>query len=103
MFELTTYTNYLIVSAVLFSIGTIGVLISRNLIVMFMCIELMLNAANLALITFSRMHNNLDGHVMVFLILTVAAAEAAVGLAIIIMIFRNKDSIDADKFNLLKR
>ena len=94
--------HFLLVSAIIFVVGTNGVLISRNLIVMFMSIELMLNAANLALIAFSRMHNNLDGHVMVFLILTVAAAEAAVGLAIIIMIFRNKNSIDADKFNLLK-
>jgi NADH-quinone oxidoreductase subunit K len=96
-------TNYLVLSALLFAIGTAGVIISRNLIIMFMSIELMLNAANLAIITFSRLNNNIDGHVFVFIILTVAAAEAAVGLAIIIMIFRNKETINADKFNLLKR
>jgi len=95
--------HFLIISALIFAIGAAGVIISRNLIIMFMSIELMLNAANLALIAFSRMHNNMDGHVFVFLILTVAAAEAAVGLAIIIMIFRNKETINADKFSLLKR
>jgi NADH-quinone oxidoreductase subunit K len=95
--------HYLIVSALLFVIGTAGVIISRNLIIMFMSIELMLNAANLAIITFSRYHGNVDGHAFVFLVLTVAAAEAAVGLAIIIMIFRNRETINADKFNLLKR
>jgi len=95
--------HYLILSALLFAIGTIGVIISRNLIIIFMAIELMLNAANLAIITFSRMHGNVDGHAFVFIVLTVAAAEAAVGLAIMIMIFRNKETINADKFNLLKR
>ena len=96
-------SHFLILSALLFTIGTAGVIISRNLIIMFMSIELMLNAGNLAIIAFSRMNNIVDGHVFVFLILTVAAAEAAVGLAIIIMIFRNKESINADKFSLLKR
>jgi NADH-quinone oxidoreductase subunit K len=95
--------HYLILSALLFAIGTAGVIISRNLIIMFMSIELMLNAGNLAIIAFSKMNNVVDGHVFVFLILTVAAAEAAVGLAIIIMIFRNRESINADKFSLLKR
>jgi NADH-quinone oxidoreductase subunit K len=95
--------HFLIVSALLFAIGTIGVIISRNLIVVFMSIELMLNAANLAIITFSRVQGNVDGHAFVFIVLTVAAAEAAVGLAIIIMIFRNKETINADRFNLLKR
>ncbi len=95
--------HYLILSALLFAIGTIGVVISRNLIIIFMAIELMLNAANLAIITFSRMNGNIDGHAFVFIVLTVAAAEAAVGLAIIIMIFRNKETINADKYNLLKR
>ncbi|UCD94422.1 MAG: NADH-quinone oxidoreductase subunit NuoK [Candidatus Zixiibacteriota bacterium] len=95
--------HFLILSALLFATGTAGVIISRNLIIMFMSIELMLNAGNLAIIAFSRMNNVVDGHVFVFLILTVAAAEAAVGLAIIIMIFRNKESINADKFSLLKR
>lgn len=93
---------YLILGAVLFSIGTIGVLISRNMIVMFMSIELSLNAANLVLIAFSQMLNLIDGHVIVFLVLTVAAAEAAVGLAMIIMIYRNRESINIDRFGLLK-
>ena len=95
--------NFLILSALLFAIGAVGVIISRNLIIMFMSIELMLNAANLAIIAFSKMNNIVDGHVFVFIIFTVAAAEAAVGLAIIIMIFRNRQSINADKFSLLKR
>jgi NADH-quinone oxidoreductase subunit K len=96
-------THFLILSALLFAVGTIGVIISRNLIIIFMAIELMLNAANLAIITFSRMHGTVDGHVFVFIVLTVAAAEAAVGLAIIIMIFRNKETLNIDKFSLLKR
>jgi NADH-quinone oxidoreductase subunit K len=93
----------LILSALLFAIGAAGVIISRNLIIMFMSIELMLNAANLAIITFSRLHNLMDGHVLVFIVMTVAAAEAAVGLAIIIMIFRRRETINADKFNFMKR
>jgi len=96
-------SNYIILSAILFAIGTTGVIFSRNLIIMFMSIEVMLNAANLAIIAFSKMNNNVDGHIFVFLIMTVAAAEAAVGLAIIIMIFRNKKTINSDKYNLLKR
>ncbi len=96
-------SHFLIVSAMIFAVGCAGVILSRNLIIMFMSIELMLNAANLSLIAFSRMHNSMDGHVFVFLIMTVAAAEAAVGLAIIIMIFRNKQTINADKFSFLKR
>lgn len=93
---------YLIVAMVLFAIGTVGVLISRNLIVLFMSIELMLNAANLALIAFSRALNITDGHTIVFLALTVAAAEAAVGLALIITVFRNRETISADRYNLMK-
>nr|MBN2276988.1 NADH-quinone oxidoreductase subunit NuoK [candidate division Zixibacteria bacterium] len=96
-------SNYLIVSALLFVVGTTGVIISRNLIIMFMSIEVMLNAANLAIIAFSKMNNVVDGHIFVFLIMTVAAAEAAVGLAIIIMIFRNRKTINSDKFNLLRQ
>jgi len=96
-------SNFLVVSALLFAIGTAGVMVSRNLLIIFMSIELMLNAANLAIITFSRMNLNVDGHIIVFIVLTVAAAEAAVGLAIIIMIFRNRETVNADKFNLLKR
>jgi NADH-quinone oxidoreductase subunit K len=93
---------YLIVAGILFGIGTIGVLMSRNIIVLFMCIELMLNSANLSLIAFSRAVQATDGHVFVFLVLTVAAAEAAVGLAMIITLFRNKHTINIDRYNLLK-
>jgi len=93
---------YLILAAVLFGIGTIGVLITRNMIVLFMAIELMLNAANLALIAFSRAFNLVDGHVIVFLVLTIAAAEAAVGLALIVMVYRNRETINIDRFNLMK-
>lgn len=93
---------YLTLAAVLFGLGTVGVLISRNVIVLFMCIELMLNAANLALIAFSRSLNLMDGHVMVFLVMTVAAAEAAVGLGMIITIHRNRETINIDRFDLMK-
>lgn len=93
---------YLIVAAVLFGIGTIGVLISRNIIILFMSVELMLNAANLALIAFSRALNIMDGHAFVFLVLTVAAAEAAVGLAMVLTVYRNRESINIDRYNLLK-
>lgn len=93
---------YLTLAVVLFGIGAIGVLVSRNMIVLFMCIELMLNAANLALVAFSRAIGVVDGHAIVFLVLTVAAAEAAVGLAMIVMIYRNRDSINIDRFSVLK-
>jgi len=94
--------SYLIVSAVLFSIGTIGVLTRKNVIVIFMCIELMLNAVNLTFVAFSRHLGNLDGQIFVFFIMTVAAAEAAVGLALIIAFFNNKESIDVADVNLMK-
>ena len=93
---------YIILAGVIFGIGTIGVLITRNMIILFMCIELMLNAANLVLIAFSRSLNVVDGHVIVFLVLTVAAAEAAVGLAMIVAIYRNRESIDIDRLSLMK-
>ena len=93
---------YVILSAFLFVIGIIGVVVSRNLIVMFMSIEIMLNAANLALMAFSRSLRLMDGHVFVFLVMTVAAAEAAVGLAIIIAVFRNRESVNADDLTLMK-
>lgn len=95
-------TAYLLLAAVLFVIGTVGVLTCRNVIVVFMSIELMLNSANLALIAFSRALNIMDGHVFVFLVLAVAAAEAAVGLAMIITIFRNRETVNIDRFNLMK-
>ncbi len=94
--------SYLIVSAVLFSIGTIGVLTRKNAIVIFMCIELMLNSVNLTFVAFSRHLGNLDGQIFVFFIMTVAAAEAAVGLALIIAFFNNKESIDVADVNLMK-
>lgn len=93
---------YIILAAFLFAVGVVGVMISRNLIVMFMCIEIMLNAANLALVAFSRNLQIMDGHVFVFLVMAVAAGEAAVGLAIIIAIFRNRETVDSDMLNLMK-
>jgi NADH-quinone oxidoreductase subunit K len=95
-------TWYLILSGILFSIGAVGVLIRRNAIVIFMCIELMLNAVNLAFVTFSRQLNSMDGQIFVFFIMTVAAAEAVVGLAIIIAIYRNKATVNVDDINLMK-
>ena len=92
----------LALSAVLFSIGAIGVLTRRNAIVIFMCVELMLNAVNLTLVTFSRINGSLDGQIMAFFVMTVAAAEAAVGLAIIIAIFRHKQTVNLENINLLK-
>ena len=93
---------YLYVSAVLFSIGAAGVLIRRNSIIVFMCIELMLNAVNLSLVTFSRINGNLDGQVIAFFVMVVAAAEVVVGLAIIVSIFRTRRSASVDDPNLLK-
>jgi NADH-quinone oxidoreductase subunit K len=93
---------YLYLSAVLFSIGAMGVLIRRNSIVVFMCIELMLNAVNLSLVTFSRIKGNLDGQVIAFFVMVVAAAEVVVGLAIIVTIFRTRRSASVDDPNLLK-
>ncbi len=93
---------YLMLSAVIFIIGVVGVLVRRNILVMFMSIELMLNGVNLAFIALSRQLGNLDGQVVVFLVMAVAAAEAAVGLAIIICIYRNKKSMNVDDFNLMK-
>ncbi len=93
---------YLIVAGVIFVIGMLGVIIARNVLIIFMSIELMLNAANLTLVAFSRDLVAMGGHVMVFVVMTVAAAEAAVGLAIIIALFRNRDSANIDELNLLK-
>ena len=97
-----TPTYYLVLSALLFGIGAVGVLVRRNAIVVFMCIELMLNAANLALVTFSRINGGLDGQVMAFFVMVVAAAEVVVGLAIIMSIFRTRRSASVDDANLLK-
>ena len=97
-----TPTYYLLLSALLFSIGAVGVLVRRNAIVVFMCIELMLNAVNLTLVTFSRINGSLDGQVMAFFVMVVAAAEVVVGLAIIMAIFRTRRSTSVDDTNLLK-
>ena len=93
---------YLAVSAVLFSIGAVGVLVRRNPLIMFMAIELMLNSVNLTFMTFSHFLDSVDGWMFVFLVLTVAAAEVVVGLAIIVSIFRSRRSIDVDELNSLK-
>jgi NADH-quinone oxidoreductase subunit K len=93
---------YLVVSAIMFTIGAMGVLIRRNALVVFMSIELMLNAGNLAFVAFARMHENLSGQLFVFFVMTVAAAEVAVGLALIVTIFRTKNSINIDQMNSLK-
>ena len=94
--------NYLILSAILFSIGTLGVLIRRNAIVIFMCVELMLNAVNLTFIALSKYLGTIDGQVFVFFVMTVAAAEAAVGLALMIAFYKNRESIDVEDVNLMK-
>ena len=93
---------YLFLAAVLFTIGALGVLLRRNAIIVFMGVELMLNATNLALVTFSRMHGALDGQVMALFVMVVAAAEVVVGLAIIMAIFRARRSASVDDANLLK-
>lgn len=95
-------THYLILSATLFVIGVLGVLLRRNAIVVFMCIEIMLNAVNISLIAFDHYLNLSDGQVFSFMVMCVAAAEVSVGLAIIISIFRNKPTINLDEFNILK-
>lgn len=93
---------YLILSAFMFTVGIVGVLTRRNAIVVFMCIELMLNSANLTLITFSSYLGDVGGQLFVFFVMAVAAAEAAVGLAIIIAIYRNKLTVNIDQINILK-
>ena len=95
--------NYLYLSALLFTIGAIGVVVRRNAIVVFMCVELMLNAANLAFVTFSRINGALDGQVTAFFTMVVAACEVAVGLAIIVAIYRSRRSASVDDASLLKR
>jgi NADH-quinone oxidoreductase subunit K len=94
--------SYLILSAILFAIGTVGVLTRRNAIVIFMCVEMMLNAVNLTFIAFSKYLGNLDGQIFVFFVMTVAAAEAAVGLALMIAFFKNRETIDVEDMNMMK-
>src|ERR1700709_1535316 len=93
---------YLVLSAALFTIGAVGVLVRRNAIVVFMCVELMLNAVNLSLVTFSRINGTLDGQVIAFFVVTVAAAEVGGGLALLMSIFRPRRSASIDDVNLLK-
>jgi NADH-quinone oxidoreductase subunit K len=93
---------YLILGSVLFTIGVLGVLVRRNVIVVFMSIELMLNAVNLVFVALSRFLHTMDGQVTVFFVMTVAAAEAAVGLAIIISVFRNRETVNVDELTLLR-
>lgn len=93
---------YVMLSAVLFVLGAMGVLLRRNAILVFMSVELMLNAANLALVAFARQWNQLEGHLFVFFVMTVAAAEVAVGLALIVAIFRTKQSINIDELHQMK-
>ena len=95
--------NYLHLSVILFTIGAVGVVVRRNAIVVFMCIELMLNAANLSLVTFARINGTLDGQVIAFFTMVVAACEVVVGLAIIVTIYRSRRSASIDDASLLKR
>lgn len=93
---------YLILSGILFTIGVIGALTRRNAIIIFMCIELMLNSVNLTFVTFSRFLQSMDGALFAFFVMAVAAAEAAVGLAIFVILYRSKETINVDEVNLLK-
>jgi len=99
---MTPIGYFMALSAILFAIGVAGVLVRRNVIVMFMSIELMLNAVNLAFVALGRSVGSMDGQVIVFFVMTVAAAEAAVGLAIIIALFRNRETVNVDELNLLR-
>ena len=95
-------TYYIALSAILFTIGALGVLVRRNALIIFMSVELMLNAANLAFVTFANTYGHLDGQIIVFFVIAVAAAEVAVGLALIVAIFKSKRSIDVDQMSSLK-
>jgi NADH-quinone oxidoreductase subunit K len=99
---LVSTSSYLVVGALLFTLGTIGVLIRRDPLVIFMSIEMMLNAVNLTLVAFSRRLHNMDGQIFVFFVMTVAAAEVVIGLAIIVSIFRTRDTINVDAVNSMK-
>lgn len=97
-----TMSHFLLVSAALFSVGVAGVLSRKNLFIVFLSIELMLNAVNLSFVTFARFLTQLDGQIFTFLVMAVAAAEAAIGLAIVILLFKNKESLSVDDFKLMK-
>jgi NADH-quinone oxidoreductase subunit K len=95
-------THFLVLGAILFTIGVVGVIVRRNVITMFMCIELMLNAVNLTLLAFARAFDQVDGQIFVFFVMTVAAAEAAIGLALIVLLFRRTGQVDIDKADTMK-
>jgi NADH-quinone oxidoreductase subunit K len=97
-----TLAHYLVLAAILFTIGAVGVLVRRNAIVVFMCVELMLNSVNLTLVTFARSTGTVDGQIMAFFVMVVAAAEVVIGLAIIMSIYRTRRSASVDDANLLK-
>ena len=99
---MVTLQHYMMLSAILFFIGIFGVLYRRNLIVIFMSIELMLNAVNLSFVTFARYTSDMDGHVIAFFVMALAAAEAAIGLAILVMVFRNRSTVQADDLRLMR-
>jgi len=99
---MATPVHYLVLSAILFAIGAVGVVVRRNVIVIFMSVELMLNAGNLAFVAFARSMGSIDGQVFVFFVMTVAAAEVAIGLALIVNLFRLRESVFVDEINLLK-
>jgi len=99
---MVTTTHYLVLGAILFTIGMAGVVTRRNMLVLFMCIELMLNAVNLTFIAFSRGFAHVDGQITVFFVMTVAAAEAAVGLALIVLFYRHRNTVNIDEANILK-
>jgi len=96
------YGHFLVLAALLFLIGTVGVLLRRNALIILMSVELMLNAANITLVTFSRMWNDLSGHTFALIVIAVAAAEAAVGLAIVVAVFRGRRNVDVDKLTALR-
>jgi NADH-quinone oxidoreductase subunit K len=98
----TPIAYFLVLSGILFAIGSVGVLVRRNALVMFMSVELQLNAANLALVAFSRMHGNLDGQVLAFFSMVVAAAEVVVGLAIIVAVYRRRQTVNVDELKELR-
>jgi NADH-quinone oxidoreductase subunit K len=98
----TTPAHFMVLSAMLFAIGAVGVITRRNVIVIFMSVEIMLNAANLAFIAVANYLGNMNGHVVVLLVMTVAAAEAAIGLAVILAMFRNRETVRADQIGLLR-
>jgi NADH-quinone oxidoreductase subunit K len=99
---LVSTSTYLVVGAILFTLGAVGVLVRRDPLVIFMCIEMMLNAVNLTLVAFSKHLHSMDGQIFVFFVMTVAAAEVVIGLAIIVSIFRSRDDINVDTVNAMK-